>query len=406
MRVDLVDPPAYSPPYDHALASALARLGDTSVRLVTSEFAYGAPSPPEGYEREEFFYRHARGPAGSRLRALSKRAEHPLDMLRYRRGVDRRSQARRAGDGPPDVVHIQWLTVPRLDLRLLPARPTVLTIHDPLERGRAPLPASAFSRVDAVVVHSEFARQAVVEQHGIEPERVHVIRHGALGPASGANPASAGEAFSVPTPHNASLARHTSRPRPDTPADLRAERELVDDGSPVVLSYGLIRPYKGVHTLLEAWRGIDNAQLWVVGRPMMDLAPLTAGIPPRAQVVPRFVTPQEEAALFERADIVVLPYEESERFGFSGVLATALGYGKPIVLSDIGGFDEVTALGAARGVPPGDPRALHATLKELIADESQRARLAAAAAEAASKEYSWDAAARATLELYAKIASQ
>ena len=40
MRVDLVDPPAYSPPYDDALALALASRG-AEVRLVTSEFAYG-----------------------------------------------------------------------------------------------------------------------------------------------------------------------------------------------------------------------------------------------------------------------------------------------------------------------------------------------------------------------------
>ncbi len=86
MRVDIVDPPAYSPPYDHALAAALARLG-VSVRLVTSEFAYGDPPAADGYSRDELFYRHALGPAGSRLRALSKRAEHPLDMLRYRRAA-------------------------------------------------------------------------------------------------------------------------------------------------------------------------------------------------------------------------------------------------------------------------------------------------------------------------------
>src|SRR5579863_164133 len=144
MRVDLLDPPAYSPPYDHALATALARLG-VSVRLVTSSFAYGEVAVPDGYSRDEFFYRHALGPAGSRARALSKRAEHPLDMLRYRRAASRGA----------DVVHFEWLTVPRLDLRLLPSTPTVLTIHDPLERGaEKPLPAAAFASVDAIVVHS------------------------------------------------------------------------------------------------------------------------------------------------------------------------------------------------------------------------------------------------------------
>jgi glycosyltransferase involved in cell wall biosynthesis len=363
MRVDIVDPPAYSPPYDHALAAALARLG-VSARLVTSEFAYGDPPAADGYSRDELFYRHAVGQAGSRLRALSKRAEHPLDMLRYRRTAARDA----------DVVHFEWLTVPRLDLRLLPPRPTVLTIHDPLIRSdppRQPLPASAFKGVDAVVVHSEFARQAVLERHGLNPDQVHVIRHGVLGTKR--------------------LPSNTFVP------------DIEDDGTPVVLSYGLIRPYKGIETLLQAWRGITDAQLWIVGRPMMDVSDLFAAAPAGARLVPRFVTPAEEAALFERADVVVLPYERSERFGFSGVLATALGHGKAIVLSDVGGFSELASV--VRLVPAGDAQALHEALKQLIADDEARARLAAAAAEAAAKEYSWDAAAQATLALYETIAA-
>jgi glycosyltransferase involved in cell wall biosynthesis len=375
MRVELVDPPAYSPPYDHALAAGLARLG-ISVRLLTSSFAYGEAPAPDGYEREERFYRHAIGPAGSRLRAVSKRAEHPLDMLRYRHA------------STADVVHFEWLTVPRLDLRLLPPRPTVLTIHDPLERDRSRLLASAFTGVDAFIVHSEYAREHVIAQHGLEPERVHVIHHGVLG---------AEEGFPLLGNEN---------PSRTLPA------ELQDTGEPVVLSYGLIRPYKGVRTLLEAWRGITGAQLWIVGRPMMDLSgPLAAegGVGPNLRLVPRFVTPQEEAALFERADIVVLPYERSERFGFSGVLATALGHGKAIVLSDVGGLSEVgsdPAHPAARLVAPGDAAALNAALTELIADPDERARLAAAAAKAAAEEYSWDAAAKATRALYETIAAE
>jgi glycosyltransferase involved in cell wall biosynthesis len=368
MRVDLLDPPAYSPPYDHALAAGLARLG-ADVRLLTSSFAYGDPPAADGYVRDERFYRHAFGPAGSRRRALTKRVEHPLDMRAYRRAAD------------ADIVHFEWLTVPRLDLRLLPARPTVLTIHDPLERGRAPLSAAAFTQVDAIVVHSEYARERVIAQHGLEPARVHVIRHGTLGD------------FPVPTTANS----------PSVPP------ELVDDGTPVVLSYGLIRPYKGIGTLLGAWRGISAAQLWIVGRPMMNLAASLAAagrVGPNLRLVPRFVTAAEEAALFERADIVVLPYERSERFGFSGVLATALGHGKAIVLSDVGGLAEVASAGAATLVAPGDPQALHAELERLLADPEARARLAAAAAHAAATDYSWDTAARATLALYETIANR
>jgi glycosyltransferase involved in cell wall biosynthesis len=346
------------------------------VRLVTSEFAYGEPPAPDGYERVERFYRHAFGPAGSRVRALSKRAEHPLDMLRYRAAAAREAE----------VVHFQWLTVPRLDLRLLPARPTVLTMHDPLERGRDPLPASAFARVDAIVVHSEYAREQVVARHGLDSERVHVIRHAVLGDLHG--------------------------PAAESSSSIPSELQLNDSGEPVVLTYGLLRPYKGIETLLQAWHGISGAQLWIVGRPMVDIAPLRAAagrMGANLRLLPRFVTPQEETALFERADVVVLPYERSERFGFSGVLATALGHGKAIVLSDIGGFSEVAGADPAnpvvRLVPPGNPDALHDALEQLIGDAGQRARLAAAAAEAAAREYSWEAAAQATLALYERIAS-
>ena len=119
-------------------------------------------------------------------------------MLRYRSAAARDA----------DVVHFEWLTVPRLDLRLLPRRPTVLTIHDPLERGREPLPASAFAHVDAIVVHSEYAREQVIAQHDLEPERVHVIHHGALGVPQLAPATGAVRSGSVrPTAENASASR-------------------------------------------------------------------------------------------------------------------------------------------------------------------------------------------------------
>jgi len=98
--------------------------------------------------------------------------------------------------------------------------------------------------------------------------------------------------------------------------------------------------------------------------------------------------------------VIVLPYERTERFDQSGVLATALAFGKPIVVTDIGGFAEVAEIGAARLVAPGDPAALHDALADLIADSAARSRLSTGAAAAARGPYSWDEAARQTLALY------
>ena len=175
---------------------------------------------------------------------------------------------------------------------------------------------------------------------------------------------------------------------------------------PVVLFFGLLRPYKGLETLLEAWRGIDGAQLWIVGRPRMPLAPLRALAPPGVRFIARFVSDAELAAYFRRADVVVLPYSRTERFDMSGVLATALAFGRPCVLSDVGGFSEVAATGAARLVAADDVAALREALRGLLTDPAERERRAAAALAAARGPYSWEAAARSTLALYERISSR
>jgi glycosyltransferase involved in cell wall biosynthesis len=73
------------------------------------------------------------------------------------------------------------------------------------------------------------------------------------------------------------------------------------------------------------------------------------------------------------------------------------------VVSDVEGFAEPVELGAARAVPAGDADALGSVLRELVGDPEQRSRLAAAARAAARGPYSWDAVARATLDLYERI---
>jgi glycosyltransferase involved in cell wall biosynthesis len=173
--------------------------------------------------------------------------------------------------------------------------------------------------------------------------------------------------------------------------------------SPVVLFFGLLRPYKGLETLLEAWRGVDGAELWIVGRPRMPIEPLRARAPANVRFVPRYVPDAELPAFFRRADIVVLPYTRTERLDQSGVLATALAFGKPTIVSDVGSFGEVAAAGAARLVGPDDPGAIHDALIRLLGDPQEREGLAWGALAAASGPYSWQEAAGQTLALYREL---
>ena len=131
--------------------------------------------------------------------------------------------------------------------------------------------------------------------------------------------------------------------------------------------------------------------------PRMDVEPLRRAADARVRFVPRFVTDPEIPAYFRRADLVVLPYREIDQ---SGVLYTALAFGKPMVLSDVGGFPEV---GAGRLVTPGDAGALSSALTELLIDESERRQLGEDARRAAQDRYSWDRAAELTLTLYREL---
>ncbi len=366
MRVQLVDPSAFTPPYDRALAAALAR-GGAEVELLTSRFLYGSVPPAEGYAVRELFYRRsaARG-LDATARLPFKAAEHLPDMLRLRRAL------------AADVVHYQWLTAPALDAHLLaPRRPRLMTAHYILPprptRRQVHAARRVFARMDAVVAHSEHSAARLREQVGLPTERVRVIPHGAFD-------------YLTQLPQEKPL-----------PAELQGAE------GPVVLSFGLLRPYKGLENLLEAFGEVPGAELWVVGNPRMPLEPLhelAALTGARVRFVTRFVEDAEIPAIFRAADLVVLPYLDAEH---SGVLYTGLAFGKPLVLSAVGGFPEVAETGAARLVEPGDVGALAAALRELTADQAAREEMAAAARAAAAGPYSWDEAARLTLELYREL---
>ncbi len=371
MKVQLVDPSAFTPPYDRALAAALAR-GGAEVELLTTRFLYGPVPPADGYRVEELFYRRsaARG-NDAPARLPFKAAEHLPAMMRFRRAAD------------ADILHYQWLTVPPLDVRLLPPlRPRVMTAHYILppqpSRRQARSVRRVFDAMDAVVAHSEHGAARLRDEVGLDPAKVRVIPHGAFD-------------YLTKLPEE--------KPLPE---------ELQGAEGAVILSFGLLRPYKGIENLLEAYRRLaaavpDPPELWIVGNPRMDVEPLlelAEQVSGRVRFLARFVDDAEIPAIFRRADLLVLPYLDAEH---SGVLYTGLAFGKPMVLSSVGGFPEVAETGAARLVPPGDISALAAALEELIGDETARRDLAAAATHAAAGPFSWDEAARRTLDLYREL---
>ena len=368
MRVVQVDPLAFTPPYDNALCAALARRGH-DVILLTSRFLHGPTPAPRGYARQEVFLPVSGRLLGSRPRSPLR---VPLKAAEY--GPSAWRALRRVRALRPDVVHVQWFPLPRLDRRWLRglARdvPTVFTAHDVLPRRSAAQVDTwleIFRTVARVVVHSGSARDRLAGL-GVEPERIAVIDHPVFDDPGGPAPAA---------PNGTTL-----------------------------LFFGLIREYKGLDVLLRALpeiaRRVPEARLVVAGDPIDPAEPLQAlagelGVAERIDWQLRFVPREEIATLMATATVAVLPYR---RIDASGVLADALGHGRPAVVSDLGQVGEtVRRFGAGATVPPEDPAALAAACARLLEDREALA-AAFAGVERARAALTWDASAEAHERLY------
>ena len=349
MRVVIADPPAYTPPYDRSLASALARAG-AEVELVTSRFRFGSVAEPLRYEAREWFYPLSSRMGGKRLRLAVKALEHPLGMARF-------------GLAKPDVLHLQWLGAPELDRWLFrPRCPAVFTAHDIIPRrtlSKTAMWKTLFDRFERVVVHSERGRGQLVD-FGLPPDMVHVIGHPVF----------------------------------------RSEIAYADDGR-TALCLGLIRPYKGTEDAVEAVLGVSGARLLVVGDPRVPLDGLQQTAGDRAEWRLGYLPEAELRRALSDATVALFPYRAE--IDVSGALLQVLGAGVPAIVYDVGGLGEVVGrFGAGAVVPPGDVEAMSAALERLL-DDTDALAAARRGAEQAREELTWDASAAAHLELYREL---
>ena len=334
----LADPPAFTPPYDHALATALAEAGAT-VTLLTSHFRFGDAPAANGYVRDERFYRLSSRVFGrSRLRLPVRAVEHLASF-------------RTLGTVDADVLHVQWLAWPPVDVHARLRRPSVFTAHDILPRrtaSRRDLWRRVFAKFDRVVSHSESGRRTLAEL-GVDARVI---------------------------------------PHPVFPADVPRG----DDGR-TVLALGVIRPYKGLPDAVEASRRA-GARLLVAGDPMGVEVPEAPHVERRLGYLPEA---EIDRALSE-ATAAVFPYRPE--LDQSGALLRALGAGVPAVAYDVGGIAEpVARFGAGVVVPPGDLEALADALRGVLNDpEPFRA-----GALRARNELTWAASAQAHLDLYREL---
>jgi glycosyltransferase involved in cell wall biosynthesis len=252
----------------------------------------------------------------------------------------------------PDIILLQWWTssvahmhvLLSLLSRRLKAR-TVIEFHevvDPFEE--SVLPIRLYSRVmgrwlvmraDMYVTHSESDKKLLVEKYRMSPDSIHVVPLG--------------------------LYDHYER------VDRDAARKALDlDGDNMILSFGLIRPYKGIPYLIRAFDLLPEetarrSRLLLVGEIWEDRASVEQAIADsrykdRITLVDRYVSDDEIPDFFSAADIVVLPYLRASQ---SAVAHVAMTFGKPVIVSKVGGLEEsMVDYKGTYFVPPADPAAI------------------------------------------------
>jgi glycosyltransferase involved in cell wall biosynthesis len=184
--------------------------------------------------------------------------------------------------------------------------------------------------------------------------------------------------------------------KPMTVADLRSSLLLYGSKAQatpqfVLLSVGRLRYYKGLDDLIRALPQIPNAKYVIVGDgPMYDewhqLA-RSVGVADRVFFAGE-VSDLELPYYYAACDLFVLPANaRAEAFGT--VIVEAMAAGKPVISTEIGTGTSWVNVHGETGlvVPPHDPPALAAAVKELLSDDRRRAQLGRAAQLRAQEEF-------------------
>ncbi|MDY7039131.1 MAG: glycosyltransferase family 4 protein [Thermodesulfobacteriota bacterium] len=289
-----------------------------------------------------------------------------------------------------ELLHAQWWSLPLSLIYMiiclgfkLRGKPVIFTVHNLLPHEKSTfynvISRALFLLGDHFIVHSEPNRAQLIKYYHIPPEKVTRIPHGPL----------------------------------DFHAHRTMDRAMVlnemgyNPEEKIILLFGAIRPYKGIHTALRALsevvHAIPEASLLIAGKLWESWDPYQRlidelGIGDHIKTFFKYIPSEDVYKFFTVSDLIILSYHHFD--SQSGVGATAISFRKPMIVTNVGGLPELVA-DRRFVVPPGDPKALARTIEGCLKDPDQLARMAAGAEVVASK-IAWPAIAIKTWSVYCK----
>ena len=351
--------------YQIQLSKAFNRSGDSLVIV----YSMSRSLPEE----------NLRTATGVKLKLLSRSGPiyNPITLLRF--AYDFYEILRDIKRYGPDVVHFQiGSSMLAFLMPFLRGYPIVTTFHDVK-------PHSGESKVweryvhgyirrtsRHLLVHGEKLRQMLIRDYGVPAEKVSAIPIG---------------------PHNIEAFL------------MYAKSERKDEGN-TVLFFGRILEYKGLEYLIKAEPlisiAVPDVRIVIAGAGD-DLKKYEAMMVHRDRftVLNRHIPYAEGAELFQQCSVVALPYVEASQ---SGVVSTAYGFSKAVVVTDAGAIAEIVDNGVTGlVVPPRDHVALAAAIVRLLGDPELRAEMGRKGNDKLHGDLSWDNVVRQTMEIYQKV---
>ena len=252
--------------------------------------------------------------------------------------------------------------------REMTGTPSIVAVHDPiphpgiLSQFYRLLEDRSIRQADRCLIFSEGLLNAM-ETRGVPKNLIDVIPLGTLNHSSGS-----------PIKKDEDLAQKTSTNQKTT-----------------LLFFGRITAYKGLDILLKAYSQISNRtdlNMIIAGSGSLLRYNTIIKELPNIEVINRWINEHDIQELFERADIVVLPYTSASQ---SGVIALAASHGLPVISTHTGGISEQITDGQnGLLVTPGSIAELRDAIIKLLNSPEDARRLGKKLQETFQGERNWE----------------
>lgn len=292
----------------------------------------------------------------------------------------------------PKIIHYIWVVNPLIDLffinllHILNIK-IVYTAHNDFPHELKPWHkwpyVKLYKEVDHIIALTNYVKKTILENTRINPEKITVAPHG---------------------DYDCIFSKgHINE---------KLKKSIFEktNGFKVISFFGLIRPYKGLEYLIEAFsiakKKNPYIKLIIFGKSYLN----TQRYIERAKELNiedsiifdfRYIPLADLMAYLDLTDLAVMPYTHASQ---SGNIVMFYKKGIPVIVTDVGGLPEMVINGESGYiVPPKNIAKLSDAMESILANDDKYKKMSAFVRELSNDKFSWEKIAEETIYVYQKF---